>query len=151
MIYDHRKDSHDSLPTVLLYACPNLNAEYTADRIDSYAWTGDYPQCAVCGRTRGIDGVHHEPTRSKGSLLLRTDKGQFVVKPTLMTLCKECHKDRHDRAQLSFAWEFDSVEDELAFLKGEFFKKGWKEHDERFWELGKLVVNRRGKTWEVRK
>lgn len=150
MIYDHRRDSHDSLPTVLLYACPNINAEYTADRIDAYRWTGDYPQCAVCGKSRRIDGVHHEPPRSKGSLLLQTRLGGYVVKPTLMTLCVECHKDRHDRAELSFAWEFDSPEDELAFLTGEFFKEGWREHDERFWGLGRLAVSHRGKRWEVR-
>lgn len=150
MIYDHRKDSHDSLPTVLLYACPNINAEYTADRLDAYRWTGDYPECAVCGKTRRIDGVHHEPPRSKGSLLLSTPNGNFVVKPTLMTLCKDCHGDRHDRAALSFAWEFDKPEDELAFLQGEFYKAGFREHDERFWQYGRLVIDSRGMKWEVR-
>ena len=149
MIYDHRKGQHDSLPTILLYACPNINAEYTADSIDSYRWTGDWPECAVCHRTRGIDGVHHEPP-GRRSLLLQTAKGQHVVKPTLMTLCKECHKDRHDRAALAFAWEFDSPEDELAFLTGELFRAGWQEHDRRFWEIGRLIVSHRGKRWEVR-
>lgn|GEM_PF-5196159 len=151
MIYDHRRDSHDALPTVLLYACPNLNAEYTADHIDRYRWTGDYPECAVCGKTRGIDGVHHEPPRSKGSLLLQTPLGGHVVKPTLMTLCRECHRDRHDRALLNFAWEFDSPEDELAFLMGDFFIGGYAEHDERFWRHGRLLVESRGMRWEVRK
>ena len=151
MIYDHRRRTNPPLPTVLLYACPNLNAEYTADRIDAYRWTGDYPECAVCGKTRGIDGVHHEPPRSKGSLLLQTPLGGFVVKPTLMTLCKACHADRHDRAALSFSWEFDSPDGELAFLTGELFKAGWQEHDERFWELGRLVVEHRGKRTEVRR
>lgn len=151
MIYDNRSDSHDNLDAVNLYACPNLNAEYTADRIDAYRWTGDYPECAVCGRTRGIDGVHHEPPRSKGSLLLTTAHGIFVVKPTLMTLCKECHRDRHDRAALSFSWEWDSAEEEAAFLSGEFFKRGYAEHDERFWEHGRLMVTHNRDTWEVRR
>ena len=150
MIYDHRRDSHDSLPTVLLYASPNVNTEYTADRIDSYRWTGDWPECAVCGRSRNIDGVHHEPP-GRRSLLLQTAMGQFAVKPTLLTLCKECHRDRHDRAALSFEWRFDSPDDELAFLAGEFFKAGWKEHDERFWLHGGLIVSHRGKRWELRR
>lgn len=150
MIYDHRRDMHDNLDAIRLYACPNLNARYTSDSLSATRWQGDYPECAVCGRTHGNFAVHHEPPRSKGSLLLGTKRGHFVVKPTLILLCAECHRDRHDRAKLSFEWVFDSEEDELAFLKGEFFKAGWKEHDTRFWELGRLIVHgRHGK--EIRR
>ena len=151
MIYDDASRTHPDMATVLLYACPNLNAEYTADRLDAYRWTGDYPKCAVCGRTRGIDGVHHEPPRSKGPLTIVAGPRRFKVKPTLMTLCSECHRDRHDRAALSFSWEFDSHGHERAFLSGELFGAGWAEHDERFWEIGGLLVTSRGRTWEVRR
>ena len=150
MIYDCRSKSNPSLPKVLLYASPNLNAEYTADSISSYRWTGDYPECAVCGRTRRIDGVHHEPP-GRRSLLLQTPNGGFVVKPTLMTLCKDCHGDRHDRAELSFAWEFDDAELEASFLAGEFYKAGYAEHDERFWLHGRLIVEHRMRRRELRR
>ena len=149
MIYDARTGRHDDIQTVLLYACPNINAKYTADDIRHYTWTGDYPVCAVCGKTKAIDGVHHEPPRSKGSLRIVTGMGTHVVKPTLMTLCKACHKDRHN-GRLSFAWRFDRQSDEDMFLEGGFFKLGWQEHDERFWELGSLMMNHRGELREVR-
>ena len=151
MIYDHRSDTHGDISTVLLYACPNLNAEYTADSISATRWTGDYPVCAVCGRSGRGHAVHHEPPRSKGSLLLQTAIGAFVVKPTLVLLCRECHADRHDRARLSFSWEFDSPDDELSFLAGEFFKAGWQEHDERFWLHGRLLVEHGRRRLEVRR
>lgn len=149
MIYDHRKDTHDSLPTVLLYASPNVNAVYTADSISATKWDGDYPRCAACGRSKGPFAVHHEPPRSKGSLLLATEMGQFVVKPTLLLLCEGCHRKRHDGA-LGFRWEFFSPEHEELFLSGRLFAQGWKEHDERFWELGRLMAEVDGTEWEVR-
>ena len=149
MIYDHRRDSHDSLPSVLLYACPNINARYKADSISATRWTGEFPFCAACGKSHGSFAVHHEPPRSKGSLLLRTRVGEFVVKPTLILLCGECHADRHE-GRLSFAWEFDHPDFEEAFLSGEFFKAGHAEHDERFWLYGRLLMERGGRRWEVR-
>jgi len=152
MIYDHRSDTHDSIERVNLYACPNLGAVYTRDDIKATKWQGDYPECQVCGRTRGSFAVHHEPPRSQGSLLLKSPMGQFVVKPMLILLCEECHRDRHDRAELSFRWEWDSQGEEDMFLSGAFFYKlGFNEHDERFWNHGKLVVDSRGMKWEVRK
>ena len=150
MIYDRRKDTHDSLPTVLLYASPNVNARYTADSISSTVWDGDYPECAACHRTKGPWAVHHEPPRSKGGLLLATGIGQFVVKPTLLLLCESCHRARHDET-LRFEWRFDTPEDEELFLSGRLFARGYAEHDERFWEHGSLIATRDGVAWEVRR
>jgi len=150
MIY--RPDIHDDIAAVNMYACPNLGAEYTRDDIAATHWTGDYPECQVCGCTHGFHAVHHEPPRSEGSLLLMTKMGRFVVKPTLVTLCWECHGDRHDRGELKFRWEWDSKEEEDMFLSGLFFYKlGFHEHDERFWSHGRLVVSSHGMEWEVRR
>lgn len=149
MIYDARSGKHDSIEDVLLYASPNLNARYTADNIRQYTWTGDYPVCSICGKTKDIDGVHHEPPRSKGSLRIVTDMGTHIVKPTLMTICRACHRARHN-GRISFIWRFDRQSDQDMFLAGEFFKLGWQEHDERFWELGRLIVNDRGDWREIR-
>lgn len=150
MIVDRRKDVHPSRDVVNLYAMPNVNARYTRDDIAATEWAGDYPVCAVCGRTSGPFEVHHEPPRSKGSLLLCTEMGQFVVKPSLLLLCKQCHADRHD-GRLSFSWEWDEPEFEERFWNGWFLSHGYAEHDERFWRRGKLTVERDGRRWEVRR
>ena len=150
MIYKHGSDVHDSIEIVNLYAMPNMGAEYTRDDIKATKWVGDYPKCQVCGRTHGTFAVHHEPPRSKSSLLLMTDMGRFVVKPTLVLLCTECHRDRHDRAELKFRWKWDSDKEMERFLGGWFFAHGYREHDERFWSHGRAVVEFRGERWEVR-
>jgi hypothetical protein len=129
---------------------PNLNARYTRDDISATTWEGDYPACAACGRTSGIFEVHHEPPRSKGSLLLLTDMGRFVVKPALLTLCKACHVDRHE-GRLSISWEFDSEEDEGRFWDGWFLSHGYGEHDPKFFRHGRIVLERRGQRWEIRR
>ena len=149
MIYDYRSQIHDDIEAVSLYASPNVNATYTADAIGSTKWAGDFGRCAVCGKTRGIFAVHHEPPRSKGSLLLVTGWGRFVVKPTLLLLCAGCHADRHDRGLLRFRWEWADAESRDAFLAGEFFKAGYAEHDRRFWEHGRLMAVRNGMETEV--
>jgi len=149
VIYDARRDSHDSLDAVSLYASPNFSARYTADSISSTRWEGDYPKCAVCGKSNGLFAVHHEPPRSKGSLLLRTKMGQFVVKPTLLLLCEQCHGDRHD-GRLGFRWEWKSDGDRERFLSGRLFADGYSEHDPRFGEHGRLMAARNGSEWEVR-
>ena len=144
MIYDH-DGIHDNVWTVNLYASPNVNARYTSDSISATTWTGDYPVCAVCGKSRGPFAVHHEPPRSKGSLLLRSGMGQFVCKPTLITLCVRCHRLRHDTPELRFRWDWNSPEEEERFLTGGFFKDGYAEHDRRFWEHGRLMATYFGK------
>ena len=150
MIYDHRDRIHDNIQTVLMYACPNINATYVSDCISATRWTGDWPECAVCGKTGRHHAVHHEPARSRGSLLLKSEMGAFVVKPTLILLCDMCHRKRHDTHDLTFEWVFDNPDDELAFLKGEFFKSGYSEHDQRFWNHGRLLITRDGMEMEVR-
>ena len=150
MIYDHSKDSHDSMDVIRLYAMPNLNASYTADRIEATKWDGDYPECAVCGRTHGPHEVHHEPPRSKGSLLLDTPWGNFVVKPALICLCKDCHEDRHAKL-LRIDWKWDSEEDEEKYLDGWFYAHGYQEHDARFFRHGRIVMRRGEYEWEVRR
>lgn len=150
MIYDDSRDMHDSMDAISRYAMPNLGARYTADRIGATEWAGDYPECAVCGRSRGPFEVHHEPPRSKGSLLLKTKMGQFVVKPALLCLCRRCHADRHN-GLLSLGWEWDSEEDERLFLSGWLYSHGYAEHDPRFFEHGRIAVAGHGKTWEVRR
>lgn len=150
MIYDDSRDMHDSIDVVMRYAMPNLNACYTADDISKTAWEGDYPVCCVCGRSVRPFEVHHEPPRSKGSLLLMTKWGRFVVKPSLLLLCNQCHRDRHD-GLLTFDWAWDSEEDERLFLSGWFFAHGYGEHSERFFDHGRIVVTSRGMTWEIRR
>ena len=150
MIYDHRDDTHESIDVVNLYAMPHIDARYTADDIAATKWDGDYARCAVCGKSRGPFAVHHEPPRSKGSLVLCTDKGAFTVKPALVFLCESCHRDRHDRGQLRFKWVWDTPEDEERFLTGRFFQEGYREHDPRFWEHGHAEFESRGMTWKVR-
>lgn len=151
MIYDHRMDTHDSIDAVMRYAMPNLSAAYHADRIDATHWEGDYPECQVCGKSVRPFAVHHEPPRSKGSLLLQGEWGQFVVKPALILLCEQCHRDRHDRGTLSFRWEWDTPEDEELWLSGWFYAHGYQEHDRRFFEHGRIVVESHGMRWEVRR
>lgn len=149
MIYEEGK-THGSMDVIRRYAMPNLSAAYYADRMDATEWRGEYPVCAACGRSKGPFAVHHEPPRSKGSLLLKTEWGQFVVKPALVLLCEECHRDRHDRAELSFDWEWDSEEDEAKWLSGWFMAHGYAEHSERYFRHGRIVVTHRGRSWEVR-
>jgi len=150
MIFDHRKDSHDSLEVINRYAMPNINAIYTRDDIEATRWDGDYPVCAVCGKSVKPFAVHHEPPRSKGSLLLMGEWGRFVVKPALFLLCGECHKDRHDRALLEIGWKWDTPEDEDRFLSGWFYAHGYREHDGRFFRHGRIVMRRGDYEWEVR-
>ena len=149
MIYDHRESTHDSLPVIRRYAMPNVNAKYTADRIDATAWDCEYPECAVCGRNVRPFAVHHEPPRSKGSLLLETKMGQFVVKPALFLLCEECHRDRDSRGLLTIDWEWDEGE-ERRWLSGFFYAHGYAEHDRRFFRHGKIVIKHRGEVREIR-
>lgn len=148
MIYDSRRDIHDSLDVISLYASPNFNAKYTADSISNTHWAGDYPKCSVCGRSHSSFAVHHEPPRSKGSLLLVTDMGQFVIKPTLILLCESCHRKRHDGG-LKFFWEWKTLEDRELFLTGRLFANGYSEHDKRFHEYGRLIAIRDGKEIEL--
>ena len=150
MIYDHKSDTHGSMDVICLYAMPNLYARFYADRIEATEWDCDYPECAVCGKSVKPFAVHHEPPRSKGSLLLQSEWGQFVVKPALMLLCAECHRDRHDRGELSFSWRWDTPEDEEKWLSGWFYAHGYAEHDSRFFKHGSIVVNSRGMEWEVK-
>lgn len=150
MIYDHRDDTHESIDVVNLYAMPNIDARYTADDIAATKWYGDYARCAVCGKSRGPFAVHHEPPRSKGSLVLCTPLGAFTVKPALVFLCERCHRDRHDRGLLKFRWVWDTPEDEERFLTGRFFIEGYREHDPRFWNHGHAVIESRGMRWKVR-
>ena len=151
MIYDHRSDMHDSMDVILRYAMPNLTAKYTADDIARTQWDCDYPACVVCGRNVKPFSVHHEPPRSKGSLLLCGEWGKFVVKPALLLLCEECHRDRDSRGYLTIDWKFDTVEDEEKWLSGWFYAHGYQEHDNRMFDHGRIVMSHRGYKWEVRK
>ena len=150
MIYDHRDSTHSSMDVIRRYAMPNVNARYYADRIEATEWQGDYPVCAVCGKSVKPFAVHHEPPRSKGSLLLVTEWGRFVVKPALLLLCEECHRDRDSRGVLRIDWEFDTDEDEERWLTGWFYAHGYMEHDSRFFDHGRIVIEHRGRRWEVR-
>jgi 5-methylcytosine-specific restriction endonuclease McrA len=149
MIVEYSNSTHPNRETVNLYAAPHINAEYYRDEISATKWMGDYPQCAVCGRTNGSFAVHHEPPRSKGSLILCTPMGKFVIKPTLILLCKECHEKRHD-GRLSFRWEWNTQEDEEKFWNGDFFSHEmfW-DHSRLFKEHGRLVVSTDGKEWAL--
>ena len=149
MIYTYGSDMHMDMRSISLYASPNFNAKYRYDDIAATKWDGDYPVCTVCGRTHGNFAVHHEPPRSRGSLLLMTPRGQFVVKPTLLLLCDECHRERHDKGTLSFRWTWNTPEDMELYLSGELFAHGYREHDERFFEHGRLLAKRGGYEWEV--
>lgn len=143
--------THPSREKVLRYVMPHLAAKYTAGGIEKTKWQGDYPVCQVCGRTDRDCEVHHEPPRSEDVLDFHTEMGIFTIRPALILLCKECHADRHSRGELEFNWVFDTEEDELKFWEGWYFSHFFNEHDERFWNHGRIVVNSRGMEWEVRR
>ena len=95
--------------------------------------------------------IHHEPPRSKGSLLLISKWGEFVIKPAVFLICKHCHIDRHDSDRLKIDWKWDSEDDAKLFLDGWFMSHGYAEHDNRFFNHGCIVIKHMGKEWEVRR
>lgn len=114
--------------TAIKYGMPNIGCHYTRDDVAATAPDDDWVACAVCGKT--ARQCHHEPPRSasrthdpktgrkmNGALLLQTPRGQFVLKPALMALCKECHDKRH-ALQIEIAWQFDTEEYRSQWLDG---------------------------------
>ena len=144
----------------LCYGMPNIGARYTRDDVRAYELLDDYVPCAVCGRP--ATNVHHEPPRSSssagrkrpGSLLLRTEMGQFVLKPSLIALCGSgttgCHGKRHC-GLLRIRWEFYEESDAEKWLSGWYLSRpDWSPHSERLYEIGRWIFEEYGETREYR-
>lgn len=148
----------------LCYGMPHIGARYTRDDVRAYEPVDDYVPCAACGRP--ASSIHHEPPRSAssctdgkrkrpGSLLLRTEMGQFVLKPALIALCGTgttgCHGKRHD-GRLKIHWEFYEEADAEKWLSGWYLSRpDWSPHSERLYEIGRWIFEEGGKTWEFPK
>lgn len=137
-----------------LFGMPHLGAEYTRDDIGWTRFTGEFRECAACGKSGGFHSRHHEPPRSKATFLLCTPMGQFVLKPALIDLCgcgtTGCHGDRHN-GLLAIRWEWDSDESAEQWWNGYLLSHGYVPHDRRLFGFGRYVFSRDGMEWEVRR
>lgn len=135
-----------------LFGMPNLGAVYL--REDMSATSMRESRCACCG-TRSSHGwsVHHEPPRSKGTFLLCTEWGRFVLLPALIVLCGSgttgCHGKRHN-GQLRIRWEWDLDEYAEKWWSGWILSHFCAPHSPRLFELGRYVFEMDGKSWEVK-
>lgn len=143
-----------SYETASLYGMPHLGAAYSSDSVNDTKLTTLHPICAACGRTTYPFSKHHEPPRSKGHVfLLKTDMGQFVLRPALIVLCGSgvtgCHGDRHN-GRLSIRWEWDSDESAERWWSGDFLAHKRKPNEPWLFEHGRYVFENDSRTWEVR-
>ena len=70
---------------------PCVGARYTADDVRKYELV-EGALCTVCGKP--ATDVHHEPN-GRMPFCMKTKWGLFVLKPSLIALCRECHEKRH--------------------------------------------------------
>lgn len=153
---------HIDRASAICYGMPNIGCHYTRDDVTATAPDDTWVACAACGRT--ATQCHHEPPRSKsgaidpetgrkknGALLLKTAMGQFVLKPSLIALCAECHARRH-AGGMSIAWRFDDEEDEDRWVCGDLLAHGIRPHDPILYLYGRWVFKdeRTGEEWERR-
>lgn len=142
-----------SYPAASLYGMPNLGAEYTREDVSATKLHRP-PRCACCGTqsARGFS-AHHEPPRSKGSFVLRTEWGSFVLLPALIALCGSgttgCHGMRHG-GRLRIRWEWDSDEYAEKWWSGWTLSHYCAPHSPRLFKLGRYVFALDGIEWEVR-
>lgn len=143
-----------SYETASLYGMPHIGCRYYAEELSSTAWTGDHRKCAACGTWSGGHSRHHEPPRSKGSFLLRTPMGAFVLLPALIDLCGSgttgCHGRRHS-GRLAIRWEWDSDEIAESWWNGALLSMPYHEpHGEWLFRYGKYVFEDEHGRWEYR-
>ena len=144
-----------SYETASLYGMPHIGCKYLRDDINATAWEDRYVRrCAVCGKVNGQHSRHHEPPKGKGSFVLKTPMGKFVLKPALIDLCGSgttgCHGKRHNR-ELAIRWEWDSEEYEEQWWSGYFLSRQLHEpHGKWLYWYGRYVFSVDGKTWEHR-
>lgn len=144
-----------SYDTAKLYGMPHIGCRYYREDVNCYEWTDEVTPCAVCGKVGRRDhSRHHEPPKSKGSFLLETPWGKFVILPALIHLCGSgntgCHGDRHTR-RLEISWEWDSDEFERMWWSGEFLKSGYQPNGEWLFDYGRYVFEKDGLTKEFRR
>ena len=140
--------------TAKLYGMPNIGCRYYREDADGGQWTGQYRECACCGKVGGIHSKHHEPPKGRGrSFLLRTKMGSFVLLPALIDLCGTgttgCHGDRHN-GKLKIRWEWDDEEYEAKWWDGTFLSQGKQPNGKWLFGYGRYVFSRCGHEWEVR-
>lgn len=143
-----------SYETANLYGKPHIGCCYYREEINSTAWDGEHRKCAVCGRTDGFHSRHHEPPRSKGSFLLDTPMGKFVLLPALIDLCGSgttgCHGARH-AGKLKVRWAWDSDEYERDWWSGKLLSQvGHIPNGKWLYGYGRYVFCFNGVAWEFR-
>lgn len=144
-----------SVEVASLYGMPHIGCRYTAEDIAATAFSDAMPQrrCACCGRTDGPHNRHHEPPRSKGSFLMQTPRGRFVLLPALIDLCgsgtQGCHGARHS-GLLRIEWKWNSDEEAAMWWDGTFLSWGLRTHGPWLWEHGRYVFCYNGVAWEHR-
>ena len=144
-----------SFPKASLYGMPHIGAKYWKEEMDATKWTGDYRQCACCGKVGGQHNRHHEPPRSNGTFLLETPRGKFVLFPALIDLCGSgttgCHGKRTNGI-LKISWSWYEEEFAEAWWDGSLLSKPYHEpHGNWLWDYGRYVFEMDGKGWEVRR
>ena len=128
----------------LLYGMPHIGAHYERDDVNSHR-LDDGALCAVCGRR--ATQAHHCPPKSTGrSVLMRTEWGQFVLKPALIALCAECHARVH-RHEIEPRWIWNDDECLEEWAAGYLLSHGYPAHSPRLNELGRWFFARMGGPW----
>ena len=144
-----------SYETASLYGMPHIGCKYTSENINATAFDADdYRRCACCGKSGVPHNRHHEPPRSKGTFLLETPMGKFVLLPALIDLCGSgttgCHGQRH-RNNLKIRWKWDSPEFERKWWNGYFLSRSWhKPNGSWLWDYGCYIFEHDGRVWAYR-
>lgn len=124
------------------YGKPHIMAFYASSSVKSHKKEPD-AVCAICRRQVG--SVHHNPPLSRGHVfLLKTQWGQFVLKPALFALCGTgttgCHNGFHGGARYKATWVWDSDEYAEKWWSGEFLKD-IEPHSNQLFKYGKWVIH----------
>jgi len=140
-----------SVETASLYGMPSIGCRYIRDDIRGTS-IEDTARCACCGAPAA--NAHHEPPRSKGTFLMATQMGTFVLYPALIALCgsgtQGCHGKRHN-GRLRIRWEWDSDGNAEKWWSGFWLSHGYEPHSPRLFELGRYVFDLEGREMEVRR
>ena len=130
MIVDSRTLHGWSYEAAKCMGMPHFMARYTSGDYRKYKKDQD-AECMVCGRP--ATDVHHQPFREYFEL--RTGWGTFVLKPALITLCRECH-EKVEHSEISIKWEWDSDEYEERWWNGDLLAHCFNAHSKALSELG---------------
>lgn len=135
------------------YGKPHIMAHYASGGVKSHK-PDEGAVCAVCRQRVG--SVHHNPPLSRGRVfVLRSEWGQFVLKPSLIALCGSgttgCHNGFHGGARYRAYWIWDSDEYAEKWWSGEFLKD-MSPHDPALYRFGKWLIHdaRNDKDFEYR-